>query len=68
VRCRDGTSGSFVAKDRREVSAHFRAVAVKLTVVCGIDCLTCQNELFLTNLLAVKENDEHARDLFFVFY
>jgi hypothetical protein len=33
-----------------------------VTVVCGIDCLDCQNELFVHNPLDVKENDEHALD------
>jgi hypothetical protein len=36
---RDGTDSSFVAKVRGEVFAHFHVVAVKVTVVCEIDCL-----------------------------
>jgi hypothetical protein len=33
-----------------------------VTVVCGIDCLACQDELFVNNPLKVKENYKHARD------
>jgi hypothetical protein len=33
-----------------------------MTVVCGIDCLACQDEFFINNPLDVKENDEHALD------
>jgi hypothetical protein len=36
--------------------------SVKVTVVCGIDCLACQDEFFVSNPLDVKENDEHALD------
>jgi hypothetical protein len=34
----------------------------KITVVCGIDCLACQDKFFVNNPLDVKENDEHALD------
>jgi hypothetical protein len=50
----------FVAKVRGEVFTHFRAVAVKVTVVCGVDYLECQEEFFLNNPLEVKQNDEHT--------
>jgi hypothetical protein len=59
MHCRDATSGSFVAKFRREVIAHFHVVAVK---VCGIDCMACQDEFFVKNPANVKEDDEHALD------
>jgi hypothetical protein len=50
VRCRDATGSSFVAKVRGEVFTHFHAVAVDVTaVVCGIDCLGSQDELFVNN-------------------
>jgi hypothetical protein len=29
-------------------------------VVCGIDCLACQDDFFVNNPLDVKENYEHA--------
>jgi hypothetical protein len=32
----------------------------KITVVCRIDSLVCQDEFFVNNPLDVKENDEHA--------
>jgi hypothetical protein len=50
----------FVAKVRGEVFAHFHALAVNVTVVCGIDCLACQDEFFVNNPLDVKGNYEHA--------
>jgi hypothetical protein len=31
-----------------------------MTVVCGIDCLACQNEFFVKNSFDVKENYEHT--------
>jgi hypothetical protein len=62
VRCRDETASSFVAKVRREVFTHFQAVAVKVTVVYGINRLACQNEFFVNNPLDVNENDEHSLD------
>jgi hypothetical protein len=34
VCCHDATAGSFVAKFRSEVFAHFHAVAISVTVVC----------------------------------
>jgi hypothetical protein len=46
VRCPDATASSFVAKVPGEVFAHFHAVAVKVTVLCGIDCLACQGKSF----------------------
>jgi hypothetical protein len=43
-------------------SSHiFTQSPLNFTVVCGIDCLTCQGEFFKNNSLA-KENDEHALD------
>jgi hypothetical protein len=32
------------------------------TVVCGIHCLACQDELFVNNPIDVIENDEHDPD------
>jgi hypothetical protein len=46
--------------------AHFHAVAINTTAVFGIDCLACQDELFVKNPLDVKENYEHA--LYVVFH
>jgi hypothetical protein len=60
VHCPDATASSFVTKVLVEVTLHFHAVAVKVTIVCGIDCLACQDEFFVKNTLDVKENDEHA--------
>jgi hypothetical protein len=48
VRCRDATASSFVAKLRGGVFTHFHAVAIS-----GIDCLTCQDEFFLSMLLTL---------------
>jgi hypothetical protein len=31
-----------------------------VTVVCGVDCLACQNDFFVNNPHNVEENDEHA--------
>jgi hypothetical protein len=36
-----------------------------VTVVCGIDCLACQDKFFVNNPLDVKENYEHAPDFTF---
>jgi hypothetical protein len=33
-----------------------------VTVVCGIDCSTCQDEFFVKNHLDIKQSDEHALD------
>jgi L-lysine 2,3-aminomutase len=60
--CSDATASSFVAKVWGEVSAYLHTVAIKVTVVCGIDCLVCQNKFFVNNPLDVKENYEHALD------
>jgi hypothetical protein len=60
VCCHDATASSFVAKVWGEVFAHFHSVAIKVTVVCGIDCLACQDEFFVNNPLDAEENDEHA--------
>jgi hypothetical protein len=49
VRCYYATASSFVAKVRGEVFVHFHAVAVKVTVMCRIDCLACQDEFFVNN-------------------
>jgi hypothetical protein len=62
VCCRDSTASSFVAKVRDEVFAHFNAVAIKVTVVCGTDSLACQDEFFVNTPLDIKGNDEHALD------
>jgi hypothetical protein len=51
-----------VAKVRAEVFAHLHAVAIKVTVVCEIDCLACQDEFLVNKDLDVKETDEHALD------
>jgi hypothetical protein len=42
-----------ILSPKGEVFAQFHAV----TVVCGMDCLTCQNEYFVNNPLDVKEID-----------
>jgi hypothetical protein len=56
------SASSSVTKVWGEVFAHFHAVAVKVTAVCGIDCLACKDELFVHNPFDVKQNDEHALD------
>jgi hypothetical protein len=60
--CHDATAISFVARVRGEVFAYFHAVTEKVTVVCRIDSLACQDDFFVNNALNVKENDEHALD------
>jgi hypothetical protein len=60
VRCHDATTSSFVAKVQGEVFAYFHAVTVKRNVVCGIDCLACQDEFFMNNPLDIKENAEYS--------
>jgi hypothetical protein len=50
----------FVTKVRGEVFAHFHALAVNVTGVCGIGCSACQDEFFVNTPLDVTENDEHA--------
>jgi hypothetical protein len=62
VRCLHATAISFVAKFQGEVFANFRAVAVKVTVLCGIDCLACQDEFFVNSPLDIKENAEKGND------
>jgi hypothetical protein len=62
VCCRDATASSFVSKVQGEFFAHFHAVTVKVTVVCGINCLICQGEFFVNNPIDIKENDDHAID------
>jgi hypothetical protein len=53
VICRDGTV-SFSWLKLEQFFAHFHAVT------WGIDCLACQGEFFVNNLLDVKENYENA--------
>jgi hypothetical protein len=74
MHCCDATASSYVAKVRGEVFARFHAPTKKVTVVCKIDCLACQDKFFVSNLLDVKENDErgldfalHQSSLFFFF-
>jgi hypothetical protein len=54
VRCCDAMSSAFVAKVQRDVFAQFHTVAIKVTVVSGIDCLACQGEFFINDHLDVK--------------
>jgi hypothetical protein len=61
-RCRDATASSFVIKVRGEVFAHIHAVVVKRHSSMR-NCLACQDEFIVNNLLNVTENDEHALDL-----
>jgi hypothetical protein len=46
VSCRDATDSSFVSKVQGEVFAYLHAVAIEITVLCGIVCLACQDEFF----------------------
>jgi hypothetical protein len=62
VHCRDAAVSSLVAKVRDEVFTHFRAVTIKVTVVCRFDSLACQDKFFVNNPLDVKENGERALD------
>jgi hypothetical protein len=55
-------TGSFVAKVQGEIFSQFDAVSAKVTVVCRIDCLACQDKFFMNNPLKVKENGEHSLD------
>jgi hypothetical protein len=61
VPCHDAAASYFVAKVQREVFAHFHAVTIKVTVVCGIGCLAYQDKIFMNNPLDLN-NDEHALD------
>jgi hypothetical protein len=49
--CRDATATSIVIKVQGDIFAYFQAVAIKVTVLCGIDCLACQNLFFENNPL-----------------
>jgi hypothetical protein len=60
VHCDDATAGSFVIKAWVKSSNIFTQLPQNATIVCGIDCLACQDEFFENNLLDVKENYEHA--------
>jgi hypothetical protein len=40
---RDAIASTFVSKFRGEAHVHFHLVAAKATVLCGIDCLACQD-------------------------
>jgi hypothetical protein len=62
VHCRDATVIFFATEVQGEVFAHSHVVALKVTGVCEIDCLACQDEFFVNNPLDVKENNEHALD------
>jgi hypothetical protein len=55
VHCRDATASSLVAKVQGEVLAHFHAVTVIITAVCGIDCLACQDEVLVNNSLMLMK-------------
>jgi hypothetical protein len=54
---------SLIAKVRGEVFAHVHAVAVEITLECGLDCLACQDKFFVNNPLDVKGSDERALHL-----
>jgi hypothetical protein len=42
-------------------SSHiFTYLPKNITVVCGIDCLACQDEFFMKNTLDVEESDDHT--------
>jgi hypothetical protein len=41
-------------------SSHIFAQSRSVIVVYGLECLACQDELFVNNLFAVEENLEHA--------
>jgi hypothetical protein len=60
MRCRDATITSLVAEFRGEDFANFHAFALYAIVVCRIDCLACQDEFFVKNLLDVKDNYDHT--------
>jgi hypothetical protein len=62
VRCRDATASSFVTKVRREVFTHFHTIAMNHHSSMRIDCLACEDELFMNIPLDVKRNYEHALD------
>jgi hypothetical protein len=50
-------------------SSHiFTQSPYNVIVVCGIDCLACQDEFFVNNFLDVKENYEHALHLSRLFF
>jgi hypothetical protein len=61
VCCCDATAIPFVAKVWGEAFACFYTGTVKITVVCGIDCLACQDKFFID----VIENDENLLTLLF---
>jgi hypothetical protein len=50
-------------KFRAKSSHTFMQSRQNVTVVCGIDCLSCQDEFFATNPPNVKENNVHALDV-----
>jgi hypothetical protein len=60
VHCHDETASSFVSKFGAKSPNIFMLSPYNVTVVCGIYCLPCQDEIFLNNPLDVKEHDEHA--------
>jgi hypothetical protein len=58
----DATASPFVSKVQGGVFTYFYAVTVKVTLMCKIEGLACQDEFLVNNPLDVKENDEHALD------
>jgi hypothetical protein len=64
VHCHDATASSFVTNVQGKIFTHFHAVAIKVIVVCRIDCLACQDEYLVNNPLDVKENYKHALDFY----
>jgi hypothetical protein len=55
--CQDATASPFVTEAWSRIFAHFHAVAVNITVVCGMNRPARTN-----SLIDVKEDDEHALD------
>jgi hypothetical protein len=49
VRFRDATTSYFVAKFGAQSSHILAQSPQNVTVVCGIDCLACQDEFFMNN-------------------
>jgi hypothetical protein len=65
VRCRDATASSLSSNFGVKSSHIFTQTPSNDTVVCGINCLACQDEFLVKNPLDIKENDEHSLDLEF---
>jgi hypothetical protein len=62
MQCNDAPASSLSPEIGVKSKHIFTQSPQNTAVVCGIDCLACQDKFFVNNPLDAKENDEHFLD------